>query len=150
MPTPELWRCLSKHFDRSRRIPAGRTRIPGTGVGTASWRTETGSATVTALATIGAMLVVLSGLLLVAGVAAARGEAQSAADLGALAAASASLQGEAGCRVAAEVIAANDATMGHCRAEAGGAVVTATVPVTWAGRPTEFTAEAAARAGPAW
>lgn len=110
---------------------------------------ERGSATVTAAATILALLVVFSGLLLVAGALGARGLAQTAADLGALAAARILVDGGGDpCGRAATVVGANGARLESCVIEGVTVVVSASRPVQWAGRPTEFTASAVARAGP--
>ncbi|MDO5495973.1 MAG: flp pilus-assembly TadE/G-like family protein [bacterium] len=111
-------------------------------------RGERGSATVTGLATIAAMLIVLSGLLLVAGTMAARSQAQTAADLGALAAAQALQRSGAPCTVAGGVVRANGGEVSECAVAGEEVVVTARVPVRWLGRTAGFHSVASARAGP--
>lgn len=116
-----------------------------------SWgsASERGSATVTALATIAALMTVFVGLLLVAGVMVARGQAQTAADLAALAAARSLLDGGvAPCGRAAAVADANGAELVSCTVAGEEVVVAARAPVVWGGRITGLQASANARAGP--
>ena len=111
-------------------------------------RGEEGAATVLVLAMVGVLTFVTVGLAAGAGLVRAQREAQSAADLAALAAASAHLKGDDGCAAAASVAAANGARLAAC--DPGADDVRISVEVAgprWVGRRVAVRAEA--RAGPA-
>ena len=111
-------------------------------------RGERGSATLMVLAVTGLLMFVGLGLSGVAAIVLTQRSAQAAADLAALAGASAAVAGTDPCDAAAAIAEANAATLAHCRI--AGQVVT--VAVTADGpqltdRRYDVTAEA--RAGPA-
>lgn len=108
---------------------------------------EHGAATVLVLAMVGLLCFVMVGLAASVGLVRAQRVAQSAADLAALAGASALVDGVAGCGVAAEVAAANGAEVTACVAAGPQVQVTVRVPgAAWLGREVDVAAEA--RAGP--
>lgn len=102
------------------------------------WCGARGSATVLLLAVVGAVVVGMAGLTWAIGVFAARAQAQSAADLGALAGAGVLQRGGDACAAAGGVVAANGAQLRECSQVGADVYVTAAV----AGRTAE------ARAGP--
>lgn len=106
---------------------------------------ERGSGTVLVLAVLGAMSVVLASALLVLSAMQARGCAQTAADLGALAAAG---HGDQSCEVARWVIAANGAELTMCAVEGHHVRLQTEAPVYWAGRQIWLRARAVSHAGP--
>lgn len=98
------------------------------------------------LGVIAVALVLALGLGLVARAHAARVSAESAADLAALAAATALARGGDACATAREVVVANNGTLARCDVEGTGAVqVEVNRDVPMLGRAT-----AQARAGPSW
>lgn len=113
---------------------------------------ERGSGTVLALALVAAALVLALALAALGAAQRGRGTAQAAADLGALAAATAWRHGLDPCAVAAEAVRRNGAGMAACRPEDRGAVrVDATVTVVGPAPASGSgwgAARAAARAGP--
>ena len=106
---------------------------------------DQGSGTVLLLALVAVTLVVAALLGLLGSAQLGRGRAQTAADLGALAAASRLLAGQPGdpCPTAAEVVRRNGARLSSCTDEGAG-VVTVRVAV----RGSAGSATASARAGP--
>ena len=107
-------------------------------------RADRGSGTVLLLGVMAAALLVAAGLGLLASAQAARWRAQTAADLGALAGATAArdLVGDS-CAVVGEVVAHNGAATVACALEAGGVIrVEVTSRAAWG------IASASARAGP--
>ena len=107
---------------------------------------ETGSATPFAIACLGLLVLVAAALGVVAAIVHAHREAQSAADLAALAAAGSVGQGDP-CAAGRQVAAANDASLTGC--VVNGREVRVHVEVTgphWLGQTADLTAEA--RAGP--
>jgi secretion/DNA translocation related TadE-like protein len=109
---------------------------------------ERGSATPFAVACLGLLVLLAAALGVVTAMVHAQRRAQSAADLGALAAAQALARGGDGCAVGGEVVDANGAVLGSCQV-AGREVrleVEAAGP-RWLGQTADLTAEA--RAGPA-
>ncbi|MHA7135485.1 Rv3654c family TadE-like protein [Oerskovia turbata] len=109
---------------------------------------ERGSGTVLALGLIAVVLVLGLALAALASAQAARGQAQAAADLAALAAATARQRGVDACPTASQTALRNGATVVACAEQGDGAVrVDVTREATgWAGA--LGTARAAARAGP--
>lgn len=108
---------------------------------------EHGAATVLATAFLGLLLLVGSALGVVAAMVAAHRQAQSAADLAALAAAGALRRGGDACEAAGRVAPANGASLEACLVD--GADVTVTVRVTgprFLGQAGDL--DARARAGP--
>jgi secretion/DNA translocation related TadE-like protein len=113
---------------------------------------DRGSGTVLGLALVAVLLVMTLAVVGLARAVHARSTAQTAADLGALAAATA-LHRAGGpsadpCGVAAEVVAANDARLTACRA-AGGEVEVTALATVGGGEGSGLVARATARAGPA-
>jgi secretion/DNA translocation related TadE-like protein len=111
-------------------------------------REERGSATPFAIACLGLLVLLAAGLGVVAAMVHAHRRAQSAADLGALAAAQALAAGADGCAAGGRVAGANGADLTSCRVT--GREVRLRVEVTgprWLGQSADLTAEA--RAGPA-
>ncbi len=108
------------------------------------WSLDDGAASVLVLAIVTVTLLLVGFLTLVGVVSAARHEAQSAADLAALAGAQALISGMPACGVAVEVGAANGAEVIACEVSGDQVVVKARVPVAgmWA--------HASARAGPGY
>ncbi|GAA1799010.1 hypothetical protein GCM10009795_050600 [Nocardioides hankookensis] len=110
-------------------------------------RDEHGSATPFAIACLGLLVLLAAALGVVSAMVHAERRAQSAADLGALAAAQAVARGEDGCAAGARVVTANDAEVTSCRA--AGRDVRLEVVVLgprWLGQTGDLSAEA--RAGP--
>ena len=118
----------------------GRAGPPGAG--------ERGAATLLVLAVCGLLMFVGLALAGVAAIVLAQRSAQAAADLAALAGATAAVSGADACAVAGDVAAANGAVLAHC--ELAGLVVTIGVSVEGprlVDRRYDVTARA--RAGPA-
>ena len=110
-------------------------------------RDEVGAATVLVLAMAGVLMFVLVGLSAAAGLVTAQRRAQAAADLAALAGATALPRGADGCAEAARVSTANGAALAACAVVAREVWVQVTVPgPQWPGRRVRVSAEA--RAGP--
>lgn len=111
-------------------------------------RDERGSAVPFAIACLGLLVLLAAALGVVAAMVRAERRAQSAADLGALAAAQAVVHGRDACTAGGRVSAANGATVTSC--EVSGREVRLRVEVTgprWLGQTGDLAAEA--RAGPA-
>ena len=111
-------------------------------------REEAGAATLLVLAMAGVLLLVGSALGVVQAMVVAHRKAQAAADLAALAGASAAAHGRAACEAADTVAQLNGARLAGCQEAAGD--VTVEVVVTgprWLGQEGDLTAQA--RAGPA-
>ena len=111
-------------------------------------RNERGAATVLVLAMAGVLLLLGAALGVVAALVIAHRAAQSAADLAALAGATAVGRGDDACRAAAEVASANAARLTGCRPQ--GRVVEVSVTTAgprWLGQSSDLSARA--RAGPA-
>ena len=111
-------------------------------------RGERGSATPFAIACLGLLVLLAAALGVVSAMVHAQRRAQSAADLGALAAAQALAEGADGCSAGDRVAQANGATLTSCRVS--GREVRLGVEVggpRWLGQTGDLTAEA--RAGPA-
>lgn len=111
-------------------------------------RGERGAATVLTVAVLGLLLLVAGALAVVGAMVVAHREAQSAADLAALAGARSLADGGDACAVAAEIAAANGARLTAC--DILDRDVRTTVVVTgprWLGQTGDLEAEA--RAGPA-
>jgi secretion/DNA translocation related TadE-like protein len=107
-------------------------------------RSERGAATVLVVAMAGVLMFVMTGLAAVGGLVTAQRRAQAAADLAALAGASAPTDA---CATAREVAAANAARLDSCRVEGTAVRVAVSVPgprVPW----NEVRVTAEARAGP--
>lgn len=117
-------------------------------------RAERGSATVLAVAGVGALLLCLVGGLVVTGAVRAGHRAKAAADLAALAAASALQQGApagSACSRGRGIAAANGADLRSCAAASDGSVevaVTVPLPLDLPGLVVPEGATARARAGP--
>lgn len=110
-------------------------------------RDEHGAATVVATALLGVLLLCGAGLGVVAAVVVAHRQAQSAADLAALAGAQAVRAGGSGCAAAGDVAAANRARLAACVVEAEDVLVRVEVAGPhWLGLAVDPVAEA--RAGP--
>jgi secretion/DNA translocation related TadE-like protein len=110
-------------------------------------RDERGAATVFAVACLAVLLLVGSALGVVAAMVRAHRTAQSAADLAALAAASALARGRDPCASGADVAAANGAELVSCEMRDRDAMVTVEVAgPRWLGQTGDLTAQA--RAGP--
>ncbi|MCK6212550.1 flp pilus-assembly TadE/G-like family protein [Georgenia sp. EYE_87] len=111
---------------------------------------DRGAGSVLGLALVAVLLVLTLAVVGVARAVHARGTAQAAADLGALAAATAlqDLTGSAGdpCAVAGRVVAVNGAELTACRTRGEEVVVATRVPLADG---TGLAARASARAGPA-
>ena len=111
-------------------------------------RAEHGAATVLAVAVLGLLVLVGAALAVVAAMVVAHRQAQTAADLAALAGARAVAEGGDPCAAAATVASANDAVLTSCVVVDSD--VRTTVSVTgphWLGQTGDLAAEA--RAGPA-
>lgn len=111
-------------------------------------RDQRGSATPFAIACLGLLVLLAAALGVVSAMVHAQRRAQSAADLGALAAAQAVARGADGCAAGARVVAANGAAVTSCRVD--DLDVRLTVEVggpRWLGQTGDLGAEA--RAGPA-
>lgn len=111
-------------------------------------RAERGAATVLAVAVLGLLLVVAAALAVVGAMVTAHRQAQSAADLAALAGARALADGADACRAAAQLAAANGARLTACSVIDRD--VSTSVVVTgprWLGQAGDL--DARARAGPA-
>lgn len=136
---------------RERERERGRGDTQGREYQRCAGRRDDGSATVLVLALVAVAGVLLLSLGLLAGSQAGRAAAQTAADLGALAAADAVASGRADpCAVAAIVAQRNNAQLSSCVIDSLGVVrVGAANPTRFAGR-NVGTAKATARAGPAW
>ena len=109
---------------------------------------ESGGATVVVVAMAGVLMFVMVGLGAAGGLVVAQRRAQAAADLSALAGASAT--GDA-CAVAGRVAAANQAVVDVCRLDGEVVSVVVSVPgpdLPWASRWSEVRVTAEARAGP--
>lgn len=108
---------------------------------------ERGAATLFAVACLAVLLLVGSALGVVAAMVRAHRSAQSAADLGALAAASALARGRDPCESAAGLVAANGAELRACEIQGQDVLVTVEVAgPKWLGQTADLTAQA--RAGP--
>ena len=108
---------------------------------------ERGAVTVFAVSCLAVLLLIGSALGVVAAMVRAHRAAQSAADLGALAAASALARGRDPCGSAAGIVAANDAALTSCEIRGRDALVTVEVEgPKWLGQTADLTARA--RAGP--
>lgn len=108
---------------------------------------EHGSATVFAVACLSLLLVLGAALGVVAAMVRAHRMAQSAADLAALAGATAAARGADPCPAAARTAAANDAALTVCTPAGREVVVRVTVPGPhWLGQEADLEGEA--RAGP--
>lgn len=108
---------------------------------------QRGSVTVLALPLLGALTVAALLLALVAGAVSARRRAAAAADLAALAGASAVQRGEDGCSAASSIAARNGAPLDTCVVEGAHVLVTARAETaSLLGR--GLTVSARARAGP--
>lgn len=108
---------------------------------------ERGSATPFAIACLGLLVLLAAALGVVSAMVHAQRRAQSAADLGALAAAQALAGGRDGCEIGSRVAGANGAALTSC--QVAGREVRLRVEVTgprWLGQTGDLTAEA--RAGP--
>lgn len=111
-------------------------------------RDERGSATPFAVACLGLLVLIAAALGVVAAMVRAQRQAQSAADLAALAAAHALARGDDGCGEGGRIAAANAAALVSCAM--AGREVRVRVQVAgphWLGQVADFDAEA--RAGPA-
>ena len=111
-------------------------------------RGQRGSATPFAIACLGLLVLLAAALGVVSAMVHAQRRAQSAADLGALAAAQALARGPDGCAAGARVVTANGASVTSC--EVSGREVRLAVEVRgprWLGQTGDLAAEA--RAGPA-
>lgn len=112
-----------------------------------SARGENGAATVVALAMLGVLVLVGAALGVVAAMVHAHRQAQSAADLAALAAASAVGRGGDACAMAARVAHANGARLDVCEVTGREILVEVTVSgPRWLGQTEDLRAQA--RAGP--
>jgi secretion/DNA translocation related TadE-like protein len=101
-----------------------------------------------AVACLGALLLVGSALAVTAAMVAAHRTAQAAADLAALAGASATARGEDGCAAAASVAASNGASLSACRRDGVGVRVRVVVDgPRWLGASGDLQAEARAGSG---
>ncbi len=110
-------------------------------------RDHRGAATVLATACLGLILLIGAGLGVAAAMVVDHRRAQAAADLAALAGASALRQGDDGCGVAQRVASANDAELASCSVAGADVVVTVTVTgPRWLGQSADL--QGRARAGP--
>lgn len=110
-------------------------------------RDERGAASLLVVSFVALLLLIGCALGVVAAMVRAHRAAQSAADLAALAGASALQRGESGCAAADSVAAANGASVDACWTDGDDVRVTVTVPGPhWLGQTSDLTAEA--RAGP--
>lgn len=111
-------------------------------------RDERGSATLFAVAVIGLLVLVGAALGVVAAMIHAHRVAQSAADLAALAGASAHARGADPCAAATTIAAANGASLDNCALDGYDVRIQVTVPGPhWLGQTHDLSAQA--RAGPA-
>jgi secretion/DNA translocation related TadE-like protein len=109
---------------------------------------ERGAATPLAVALLGLLLFIGAALGVVTAIVHANRQAQSAADLAALAGAAAHDEGRDGCGAAARVAKANGSALSGCAVEGRDVRVQVTVEGPhWLGQTADLTAEA--RAGPA-
>lgn len=130
----------------------GRPRLAGAAVARPPvadhGRSDRGSVVPFAMACLALLLLVGVALAVVGALVVDHRRAQSAADLGALAGAAASVRGEDGCAAAGRTAAANGARVLSCGVVAGDLRVTVVVPgPRWLGSAGDLRAEA--RAGPA-
>lgn len=110
-------------------------------------RDQRGAATVFAVACLAVLLLVGAALGVVAAMVRAHRSAQSAADLGALAAAAALARNRDACDSAASIATANGAKLTSCEIESQDVVITVEVAgPRWLGQTADLTAQA--RAGP--
>lgn len=110
-------------------------------------RTERGSATLLVVTFLAVLVMVAAGLGVVMAMVAAHRRAQAAADLAALAAARALVNGQDGCAAAARVAAANEAALTACVPTGGDVLVEVRVAgPRWLGQDADFSGRA--RAGP--
>ncbi len=108
---------------------------------------ERGAATILTVAMSGVVLLLGVALSAVAGLVVAHRQAQSAADLAALAGAAAVAQGGDGCAAAAGIATANGADQTSCQVDGRDVVITVVVPgPRWGGYGGDLSASA--RAGP--
>lgn len=108
---------------------------------------ERGAATVLVVSMAAVLLLVGCGAAGVAGILHARRAAEGAADLAALAGATALQRGGDGCAAAARIVVAHGAELGDCRIEVEDVVVTAVVAgPAWVGP--DLRLPGTARAGP--
>ncbi|WP_183092873.1 Rv3654c family TadE-like protein [Nocardioides stalactiti] len=109
---------------------------------------DRGAATVVVVACLGLVLLVGSALAVVAAMVTAHRSAQAAADLAALAGATAASDGAVPCAAAADVASANGARLTDCVVADGVVTVAVEVPgPRWLGQDHDLSARA--RAGPA-
>ena len=112
-----------------------------------SRRAERGAVTVLAVAILGVLVLLAAAFAVAETMVVAHRRAQSAADLAALAGASAAQQARDPCAAASQVAAANDAVVTNCSVVLRDVTVTARVRgPRWLGARADF--EAQARAGP--
>jgi secretion/DNA translocation related TadE-like protein len=117
-------------------------------VSAAHRRDDAGAATLLVLAMAGVLLLVGAALCVVQAMVVAHREAQAAADLAALAGASAAAHGRPPCEAADTVARLNGSQLVGCRETAGDVTVEVVVSgPRWLGQQGDLTAEA--RAGPA-
>ncbi len=110
-------------------------------------REERGAASLLVVSFVALLLLIGCALGVVAAMVLAHRAAQSAADLAALAGASALQRGESGCAAAGSVAADNGSSVGVCSVDGEDVWVSVTVPgPRWLGQTSDLTAEA--RAGP--
>ena len=108
---------------------------------------ERGAVTVLAVALLGLVLLVGAALGVAAAMVVDHRRAQAAADLAALAGATAHQRGEDGCRAAARMAVANGGALGGCRVEGDAVVVEVRVTgPRWLGQVADLSGRA--RAGP--
>lgn len=123
----------------SRRGRVRPPRRPGSG--------DRGAATVFAVSCLGLLLLIGAALAVVAAMVTAHRQAQAAADLAALAGAGTLGEGGDGCAAAAEIAAANHATLASCLVDGSDVVVEVLVTgPRWLGATGDLAASA--RAGP--
>jgi secretion/DNA translocation related TadE-like protein len=110
-------------------------------------RGEAGAATLLAVSLAGVLLLVGAALAVVGAMVAAHRQAQAAADLAALAGATAAARGDGPCQSARVVARLNDATVVACAVDGSDVTVQVRVPGPhWLGQAADL--EARARAGP--
>ena len=110
-------------------------------------RGEAGAATLLAVALAGVLLLVGAALAVVGAMVAAHRQAQAAADLAALAGATAAARGDVACWSARAVAQRNEATLVACAVDGGAVTVEVRVAgPRWLGQESDL--EARARAGP--
>lgn len=126
-----------------RRVASGRGNAHGRCV-----RGEHGAATLFTVSCLGFLLLVGAALAVVAAMVAAHRQAQAAADLAALAAATALADGGDPCAAGASVADANGAALTSCAVDGSDALIEVVVTgPRWLGQTGDLTARA--RAGPA-